>query len=250
MRFPLVTRKRYERELEEEQVQADLVEHQYLLTQLELQRHLDFLGDFAGRWTGHDGKVVLNSLQAALNMIKDYQRNLSTLQAADPQYRDADELLELWGVKPYKQNRIVLGFKEPGGSAIIDHAAAEAKKMLPRQEEEQKWGAEAYGTETIEIIAERTEDGDKVHFVPTEQRALEAYSSVTGYDPGTGASDDGTDIVPVHVTPVDDWPEETAWCHCGHSIFAHPERAYGPDLYENCEVKDCECKEFDLAEVV
>lgn len=62
------------------------------------------------RWSSPDGKKVLNDLQNALNLIRSYQRALGMLSAADPNYEEADALLEAWGMQG-DPDKIVLGLR-------------------------------------------------------------------------------------------------------------------------------------------
>jgi len=61
------------------------------------------------RWSSPEGKRVLRAFEQALRLIQDYQESLATIMAADPHYREADDLLESWGMKS-NPRKIVGGF--------------------------------------------------------------------------------------------------------------------------------------------
>lgn len=92
-----------------------------------------------------DGKIVLASLEQALNLIRQYQRSLWILRAYDPQYMEADGLLQKWGMK--------------GNDKMVNGVP-----VTTWEEEQEEWGDEGTGEATMELVAERTGEGDKVYF--------------------------------------------------------------------------------------
>lgn len=112
---------------------------------------------------------VLFDLQKALNLIRDYQRSLNIAALADPKISQANALLKKYGIKG-EENASYLGFQrtasfhEPDvndGSAVDLAAIAPTEKPKTRWErEEEEWGDEAYGSETVRIEAEAIDEGD------------------------------------------------------------------------------------------
>lgn len=168
MRLP-VSRKKYDRR------EALIETARQVAHELEDRNH-----SYEQRWGSEDGRVVLNALQNALVLIQRYQVDLSVLSAADPNYKEADALLERWGLKP-EPSKIVAGFRgEPQGKTRWER-------------EEKKWGDEAYGESRVRIMAERTEEGDRVWLepIPEERTADIQIDSADPPDPLEGWADDG-----------------------------------------------------------
>ncbi len=109
------------------------------------------------RWGSADGKVVLNALQDALNLIRQYQITLDRAMFSDPQIGAANELLRRWGMKP--ESKLYLG--------ALSHPQTTGERPPYKSkldEEMERWGDEAFANEKVEIQAERTLDGDRVEF--------------------------------------------------------------------------------------
>jgi len=114
--------------------------------------------EYEKRWGSADGKVVLQALQDALNIIRQYQRTLNAVSMADPNHLRANELLERWGMKPYSnpdQGGTVASAPHP----IAPRPNETLEDRLAREEEE--WGDEAYGKGTVRIEAEAIDEGDE-----------------------------------------------------------------------------------------
>lgn len=112
---------------------------------------------------------VLFDLQAALNLVRDYQRAYSIMSMADPKISQANALLRKYGIE-IEENATYLGFRrsadfhEPdvGERHLVDLAAI-APVDPPKthwEREEEKWGDEAYGSGTVRIEAETVDEGD------------------------------------------------------------------------------------------
>jgi hypothetical protein len=99
---------------------------------------------------------VLADLQSALHLIQDYQRSLSIVCAADPHYIKADTLLDKYGLQA-DSHKIVAGFQAtPHKPTIIgiDHQGHAAT-----------------------LMAERTNDGDRLFFVSKDEGDPPALAS-------------------------------------------------------------------------
>lgn len=112
---------------------------------------------------------VLFDLQAALNLVRDYQRAYSVMSMADPQISQANALLRKYGIA-VEESATYLGFQrtadfhEPdvGEGHLVDLAAI-APVDPPKthwEQEKEKWGDEAYGSGTVRIEAEAIDEGD------------------------------------------------------------------------------------------
>lgn len=73
---------------------------------------------------------------------------------------------------------------------------------------------------------------DPVTIIPTEEQVLEAYAAVTGFDPTTGANDNGTvmtDALEYMRTTGLDGQKILGWAQIDHTNLAH--RQLGVDLF-------------------
>jgi hypothetical protein len=166
------------------------------------------------RWTSPDGKRVLNDLQSALRLIQEYQRSLSVVLAADPHYREADALLEQWGMKG-DPAKVVAGFQNiqtpPSVIEVNERGKAVSSRRdvvtgacepivrahVGNEEEIEKrtqgdaalYGDQAYGQETATLVAERTPEGDRLYFVRKDEQVpedVQAARATTACAPGSG----------------------------------------------------------------
>jgi hypothetical protein len=134
-------------------------------------------------------KNVLADLQTALHFIQDYQRSLSLVCAADPHYTKADALLNKYGLQG-DIHKVVSGFQATHHDPIIigiDHqgkaisastdeifttsVGTEQELKAQTQEDERVFGDQSYGQESATLMAERTDKGDRLFFVPKDEEA-------------------------------------------------------------------------------
>lgn len=115
---------------------------------------------------------VLTDLQAALNLVRGYQRSLSIASYSDPQIIEANALLEKYGMQG-EESATYLGFKQAGAVQVprathSDHVELDGLFVQPPTErpetrwerEEKKWGAEAYGSGNVRIEAVALDEDD------------------------------------------------------------------------------------------
>lgn len=195
------------------------------------------IAEYENRWKSTDGKIVLNDLQSALRLIQEYQRTISIFVAADPHYREADALLERWGMKG-DPAKIVGGFTAvpPGEKPTVIEVDEKGKAMgtgpegygrgrdvvsgptepivrgyvgtveeieARTREDSELFGTQGYGRETALLVTERTEEGDRLYFVPTPRGADEterARDAAPDPDPYEEAEDQdaGLDEAELH----------------------------------------------------
>lgn len=168
----VVRKKTYQRVLEE----WGCAEHEAL--RITLQQEKDILDQ---QQNIADKNVILNSterekvltdLQATLNLIRGYQRLLSFASCSDPQIIEANALLEKYGMRTEK-DATYLGFKQGGAVRVPKPTHSDRVELdalfnppLPGypqsrwQREEEKWGAEAYGSGNVRIEAVAIGEGD------------------------------------------------------------------------------------------
>lgn len=161
-----ITRKRYQKEIDDlkarwgsaHQVQARVIK--------ELERHKQ---DKNAILKSTEREQVLFDLQSALNLIRDYQHAYVMLSMADPKISQANALLQKYGIA-IEEHATYLGFKrtadfhEPdvGDGTAVDLAtiAPQGRPKTHWEREEEKWGAEAYGSGTVRIEAEVIDEGE------------------------------------------------------------------------------------------
>ena len=115
-------------------------------------------------------KTILADLELALNLMQAYQRALSLVSASDPNIIKANALLEKYG-KQGDSNATILGAQPRGkvaskdiadriaqahGEFVFDSASSKSRW----EQEEEYYGAEAYGSGTVRIEAEPIDEGD------------------------------------------------------------------------------------------
>jgi hypothetical protein len=146
---------------------------------------------------------VLFDLQSALHLIQDYKRSLSVICGADPHYIKADALLDKYGLQG-DFHKVVAGFQatphkptiigvDHQGHAIGTVSGTTDKVITTRvgtEEELRKqtfkdehiFGDQSYGQEKATLMAERTDKGDRLFFVPRDEKdspALVAAKATT-----------------------------------------------------------------------
>jgi hypothetical protein len=111
---------------------------------------------------------VLTDLQAALNLIRGYQRSLSIASYSDPQIIEANALLEKYGMKG-DANATYLGFQQKGAvrAPHKDHVELDALLDVPLdrpktrwEREEEEYGEESYGKGNVRIEAMAIDEGE------------------------------------------------------------------------------------------
>jgi hypothetical protein len=159
--------------------------------------------DRDARLSSTEREKVLADLESALHMIQDYQRSLSIICAADPYYIKADTLLDKYGLSgdfhkivagfqatPHKpttievdhQGKAVGVVNRPADGVITTRVGTEKELIKQTFEDEQKFGDQSYGQEKATLMAERTDEGDRLFFVPQDEKdspALAAAKTVT-----------------------------------------------------------------------
>lgn len=114
---------------------------------------------------------VLGDLEAGLNLVQAYQRVLSMMSLSDPNIIKANALLEKYGKKG-DPNATILGaqprgittsedIKERIGGASGEFVFDPTSPKTRWQQEEEYWGAEAYGSGNVRIEAEAVDEGDE-----------------------------------------------------------------------------------------
>jgi hypothetical protein len=145
---------------------------------------------------------VLDDLQSALHLIQDYQRSLSIVCAADPHYTKADALLDKYGLQgdsqkivgglqttPHKPTIIGVDYHGKavgmvGNEGVTTRVGTEQELRTQTREDEQVFGDQSYGQEKATLMAERTDDGDRLFFVPKDEvdpPALVSAKATTEY---------------------------------------------------------------------
>jgi hypothetical protein len=149
----IVSKKRHHEVLD----QWGHAEHQWREEAGELGKTIE---DQAKLLSSTEREKVLRDLQDALNLIRDYQRVLATIGTADPQISKANALLGRYGMQgeasaSYLGFKRVEGYKEP-------RAEESPERLSPEwwQQEEKRWGSEAYGEAHVRIEAEAIDEGD------------------------------------------------------------------------------------------
>lgn len=161
----VVSKKRYEKEIDEwyEEEGAWLRREHALETTVAEQTKV---------LKSTERETVLTDLQAALNLVRGYQRVLSLASYSDPQIIKANALLEKYGMKP-EENAMYLGFQQGGAVQVpqtaqetrveLDSLVAQSSTERPKtrwEREEEFWGDEAYGKGNVRIEAEALDEGD------------------------------------------------------------------------------------------
>lgn len=129
---------------------------------------------------GTERQKVLTDIQLAVNLVAGYQRALSSLAAADPYVLAADAFLERWGAK--SETNSYLGFERPNpfepapdhqtsmdldeiipldGTVMLESKRRELPSRTQIEEEEIRWGEEAYGSANVRIEAVVIDEGDE-----------------------------------------------------------------------------------------
>lgn len=181
----VVSKKRYEREID------GWIEEEN--SWLEHERNLEgTVAEQTKVLKSTEREKVLADLQSALNLMRSYQRSLSTMSASDPQIVEANALLEKYGMQG-EPAATYLGFQRKGAvheprmthedrielEALLDPPTVKPteppKTRWEREEEE--YGDEAYGKGNVRIDAEAIDEGDdkepgytraRIHFVDVD----------------------------------------------------------------------------------
>jgi hypothetical protein len=165
-----------------------------------IARQDDVITEQNKKLASSEREKVLADLESALHLIQDYQRSLSIVCAADPHYIKADALLDKYGLSG-DFHKIVAGFQAtPHKPSIIeiDHqgktmgavskpawtarVGTEQELKEQTQEDEKSFGDQSYGQEKATLVAERTDEGDRLFFVPRDEKnspALAAAKATT-----------------------------------------------------------------------
>jgi len=133
------------------------------------------LHEYEKRWKSPDGVRVLNDLQDALNLIREYQRYLHLASFADPSHNRANALLKSWGMNPYSTPDQGGTVSQPGQPPKEETL----EEKLAREEKE--WGEEAYGSGTVRMELEAIDEGDAKE--PGYTRARVRFVDVTPEEP-------------------------------------------------------------------
>ena len=171
--------------------------------------------------------AVLIDLETALNLIEAYQRALSILSASDPNLAKANAFLEKFNRKG-DPNATILGAQPRGITASEDiteriggaHGEFVFDPKSPKnrwEQEEEYWGAEAYGSGNVRIEAEAIDEGDekevgytraRIRFVdasaeePPALTAAKATTEEAQRDGGPTPVEDGNTGEVVFVEPI------------------------------------------------
>ena len=110
---------------------------------------------------------VLTDLETSLKLIQQYQRSLSMISASDPNITAANRLLKKYGLK---------------GDPNATYLGATSHPLKSKwQEEEERWGDEAYGSGTVRIEAEAIDEGENKE--PGYTRGRIQYTDLDAEDP-------------------------------------------------------------------